>query len=84
LIKSLIKPIKMDTKKIDKIFFSSLNLKKNTNLTKLKYGQHWDSIAHMQLISALEKKMKIAIDIEDVLDMSSYNKAIKILKKYLK
>ena len=74
----------MDIKKIDKIFFSSLNLKKNTNLAKLKYGQHWDSIAHMQLISALEKKMKIAIDIEDVIDMSSYNKAIKILKKYLK
>ena len=81
---SSIKSVKMDIKKIDKIFFSSLNLKKNTNLAKLKYGQHWDSIAHMQLISALEKKMKIAIDIEDVLDMSSYNKAIKILKKYLK
>ena len=79
-----IKSVKMDIKKIDKIFFSSLNLKKNTNLAKLKYGQHWDSIAHMQLISALEKKMKIAIDIDDVLDMSSYNKAIKILKKYLK
>ena len=81
---SSIKSVKMDIKKIDKIFFSSLNLKKNTNLAKLKYGQHWDSIAHMQLISALEKKMKIAIDIEDVIDMSSYNKAIKILKKYLK
>ena len=74
----------MDIKKIDKIFFSSLNLKKNTNLAKLKYGQQWDSIAHMLLISHLEKKMKIAIDIDDVLDMSSYNKAIKILKKYLK
>ena len=81
---SSIKSVKMDIKKIDKIFFSSLNLKKNTNLAKLKYGQHWDSIAHMQLISALEKEMKIAIDIEDVIDMSSYNKAIKILKKYLK
>ena len=74
----------MDIKQIDKIFFSSLNLNKKANLTKLKYGQHWDSIAHMQLISALEKKMKIAIDIEDVLNMSSYNRSIKILKKYLK
>ena len=81
---SLIKSVKMDIKKIDKIFFSSLNLKKNTNLAKLKYGQQWDSVAHMLLISHLEKKMKIAIDIDDVLDMSSYNKAIKILKKYLK
>jgi len=81
---SLIKSVKMDIKKIDKIFFSSLNLKKNTNLAKLEYGQQWDSVAHMLLISHLEKKMKIAIDIDDVLDMSSYNKAIKILKKYLK
>ena len=74
----------MDIKKIDKIFFSSLNLKKNTNLAKLEYGQQWDSVAHMQLISHLEKKLKIAIDTDDILDMSSYNKAIKILKKYLK
>ena len=74
----------MDIKKIEKIFLSSLNLKKNTDLSQLKYSHNWDSLAHMQLISHLEKKMKIAIDIEDVIDMSSYNKAIKILKKYLK
>jgi len=75
----------MDVKKVQKVFCSSLNLKKNVNLTKLKYGdQNWDSIAHMQLIVHLEKKFKIAIDSEDVIDMSSYNKALKILKKYMK
>ena len=74
----------MDIKKIEKVFFSSLNLEKNTDLSQLEYGNNWDSIAHMKLIAQLEKKMKIAIDIDDVIDMSSYNKAIKILKKYLK
>ena len=75
----------MDIKQVQKIFFSSLSLKKNVNATKLKYGDpNWDSIAHMQLIANLEKKFKIAIDSEDVIDMSSYNKALKILKKYMK
>ena len=75
----------MDIQQVQKIFFSSLSLKKSVNLTKLKYGdQNWDSIAHMQLIANLEKKFKIAIDSEDVIDMSSYNKALKILKKYMK
>ena len=75
----------MDIKQVQKIFFSSLSLKKNVNVTKLKYGDpNWDSIAHMQLIANLEKKFKIAIDSEDVIDMSSYNKALKILKKYMK
>jgi len=44
----------------------------------------WDSVAHMQLIASLEKKFKIAIDVEDVVDMSSFKKAITILKKYIK
>jgi len=75
----------MDIKQVQKIFFSSLSLKKNVNLTKLKYGdQNWDSIAHMRLIVNLDKKFKIAIDSEDVIDMSSYNKALKIIKKYMK
>ena len=75
----------MDSKQVQKIFFSSLNLKKNINLKRLKYGnQNWDSIAHMGLIAHLEKKFQIAIESEDVIDMSSYSKALTILKKYLK
>ena len=70
---------------IKKIFFSSLKLKKDTVVTKLEYGdQKWDSVAHMFLIAQLEKKLKIAIDIEDVIAMSSFNKALDILKKYTK
>jgi acyl carrier protein len=75
----------MDKKIIEKIFISTINLKKNIDITKLKYGDHnWDSIIHMQLISNLEKKFRVAIDTEDVIDMSSFNKALKILKKYKK
>lgn len=78
----------MNEKKINKIkeiFYKTLGIKKDTNIEKLKYGHpKWDSIAHMQLISNLEKKLKISIDVEDVVDMSSFNIAIKIIAKYSK
>ena len=71
--------------KINKIFISSLNLGQKTNLTKLRYtDKNWDSVAHMHLIAQLEKNFKIAIDPEDIVDMSSYKKALEILKRYFK
>jgi len=71
--------------KINKIFISSLNLGQKTNLTKLNYtDKNWDSVAHMHLIAQLEKNFKIAIDPEDIVDMSSYKKALEILKRYFK
>ena len=69
---------------LKKIFISSLGLKKNINFNKLKYGdRNWDSVAHMQLIVQIEKKLKISIDAEDVVDMSSFKKAISIIDKYV-
>jgi acyl carrier protein len=53
-------------------------------LKKLKYKSinEWDSIGHMNLMSELEKKFKIQIDIDDIVDFSSFEKGKKILKKY--
>ena len=36
----------------------------------------------MKLISVLKKKFKIEMDIDDIVDFSSYEKGKKILKKY--
>tara|TARA_B100000963_G_scaffold163094_1_gene141758 strand:- start:1665 stop:1907 length:243 start_codon:yes stop_codon:yes gene_type:complete len=67
------------------IFRKHLNLKKNYKIQKLKYGQQqWDSIIHMAIIAELEKKMKTTFDIDDVISMNSFEKVIKILKKYNK
>lgn len=69
---------------LKKIFISSLGLKKNINLNKLKYGEsNWDSVAHMRLIAQIEKKLKISIDVEDLVAMSSFKKAISIIDKYV-
>jgi len=69
---------------LKKIFISSLGLKKNINFSKLKYGDfNWDSVAHMKLIAQIEKKLNISIDVEDVVDMSSFKKALSIIDKYV-
>ena len=69
---------------LKKIFIVSLGLKKNINFNKLKYGDpKWDSVAHMKLIAQIEKKLKISIHVEDVVDMSSFKKAMSIVEKYI-
>ncbi len=42
----------------------------------------WDSVAHMQLIAALEDAFDIMIDTDDILDLSSYEKGKEIIAKY--
>ena len=42
----------------------------------------WDSVGHMQLITQLEDVFGITLEMEDILDFSSYEKGIEILRKY--
>jgi acyl carrier protein len=42
----------------------------------------WDSVGHMQLVSALEDAFDIMMDTDDIIDLSSYPLGIEILKKY--
>ena len=53
-------------------------------LDKLKYNEidEWDSIGHMNLISALEENFKITFETDDIVDFSSYVKGKEILKRY--
>lgn len=64
-------------------FTKSLGIKE-IKLKKLNYQgvKSWDSVGHMNLISVLEKNFKIEMDIDDIVDFSSYEKGKKILKKY--
>ncbi|MFI5149448.1 MAG: acyl carrier protein [Bacteroidia bacterium] len=53
-------------------------------LTALHYqgADNWDSIGHMNMIAELEETFDIMMEIEDILDFSSYLKGFDILKKY--
>jgi len=42
----------------------------------------WDSVGHMQLITQLEDIFGIALEMDDILEFSSFEKGIEILRKY--
>lgn len=42
----------------------------------------WDSIGHMGLMAVLEETFGITMDIDDVIDFSSFVKGQELLKKY--
>ena len=50
----------------------------------LKYGDsdQWDSVGHMKLIAALEDAFDIMVDMDDIIDLSSFEKGKEILRKY--
>lgn len=55
-----------------------------TELKGLKYQDipEWDSIGHMNLMAAIEDTFEIEMDTDDIVDFSSYEEGIDILKKY--
>ncbi len=54
------------------------------DLPDLKYQAMvaWDSVGHMQLMTALEEALGIELDIDDIIDFSSYEKGKQIFAKY--
>lgn len=50
----------------------------------LKYQEipAWDSVGHMALVAAIEDAFDIMMDTDDIIDFSSYEKGIELLKKY--
>lgn len=42
----------------------------------------WDSVGHMSLVAAVEDAFDIMMDTDDIIDFSSYEKGIELLKKY--
>lgn len=70
--------------KIRKIFADVLGIPVEKIDDDLQYNSipEWDSIAHMALITALDKSFDIMIETEDIIDMSSFGKAKEILQKY--
>lgn len=69
--------------KLTKIFVESFGI--TAEQTKgLQYQgiDQWDSVGHMSLVAAIEDEFDIQLDTDDIIDMSSFEKAQEILKKY--
>lgn len=69
--------------KYDRAFIETFDIEEST-LEGLKYQEipAWDSVGHMSLIAAIEDAFDIMMDTDDIIDFSSFEKGIEILKKY--
>ena len=65
-------------------FAIALDLPSDTDIEALEIGRdpRWDSVGHMALVAELEDRFGIALETDDMIDMSSYAKAIEILRRH--
>ena len=64
-------------------FVESLDIKED-QVVGLEYQAipSWDSVGHMGLIAAIEDAFDIQFETDDIVDFSSFEKGIELLKKY--
>ena len=70
--------------KYDDIFIECFGLAPDQLGDKLAYRsvQAWDSAGHMGMIAAIEEAFGIMLETDDIIEFSSYNVGIEILRKY--
>ena len=64
-------------------FMEALGIEEGA-LTGLKYQDvpEWDSVGHMGMITLIEDAFDIMMEIDDIIDFSSFEKGMEILAKY--
>ncbi|GAB7042070.1 MULTISPECIES: acyl carrier protein [Catenuloplanes] len=69
--------------RLREVFRASLELPADAAVDDLEYRgiEKWDSLAHMALVAALEQAFDVMIDTEDVLAISSFAAARKVLER---
>lgn len=55
-------------------------------LEKLEYQSipEWDSVGHMALVATIEDEFGIMLEMEDVIDLNSFSKAVELVTSYTK
>lgn len=73
-----------DSQRLDAAIKRGLGITDGEDLTSLEYGRtdYWDSVAHMQLVAAIENEFGIMMETDDVIAMSSYGAARQILSDH--
>lgn len=71
--------------KIKKIFQDVIGVDSGLEPSAFVYNEipGWDSVAHMALIAALEEAFDCMLDMDDIIDMSNYDKVVEIMAKYV-
>ena len=70
--------------KYNRVFIECFSIKEKDLKKDIEYNsiKKWDSVGHMSMIANLEEAFKITLEMDDIIDFSSYKTGIKILKKY--
>ena len=70
--------------KYDKAFIETFAIDESKLGDNLEYNTipEWDSIGHMSLIAELEDVFDIIMEMDEIIDFSSYKKGIELIAKY--
>lgn len=65
-------------------FREALDVEDGIDRSRLVYRDYaeWTSIGHMTLVAALETEFDTMLDTNDILAMSSFDKAVEIMTRY--
>lgn len=65
-------------------FKESFDLEDDANTAKLVYQDYpeWTSVGHMILVAALESEFDTMLETDDILEMSTFEKAVTTMSKY--
>ena len=70
--------------KYDQAFIESFSIDEGALGDNLEYNAipEWDSVGHMGLIAELEEVFDIMMEMDDIIDFSSYKKGLELIAKY--
>ena len=70
--------------RLEQVFTEALELPPDTEHATLAYRETavWDSLAHMQLIIAIESSFDVMLETTDVLGLSSFTVACETLRRH--
>ena len=73
-----------NTQKYNHVFMESFSINEDMLNSDLLYNtiEAWDSVGHMSLIATLEDAFDIMLEMDDIVDFSSYERGFEILAKY--
>ena len=67
--------------KLRSVFVEVLGVDEKSDVESLTYRgiKEWDSVAHVQLVNALERAFDVMLETDDILSMSSFVRSKEIL-----
>ena len=70
--------------KYDQAFIESFSISESALDDNLMYNSipEWDSVGHMGMIAELEDVFEIMMEMDDIIDFSSYKKGLELVAKY--